>query len=128
MPFVRLTTAAPLTSDARRELASGITELMAHVLHKKRELTAVLVETPDAQWTIGGADEPKSLHLEASITAGTNTVSEKAEFLRAAMDLLRHQVGSLPEATYVVVREIPATDWGYDGRTQAARSNRRQRA
>lgn len=28
---------------------------------------------------------------------------------------------SLASASYVVVRELPATDWGYGGQTQVAR-------
>jgi hypothetical protein len=28
---------------------------------------------------------------------------------------------SLEDASYVIVREVPASDWGYGGRTQLAR-------
>jgi len=59
--------------------------------------------------------------LEISITAGTNTAEEKQEFIGEAHRLLREHLGGLEEASYVVVRELPAGDWGYGGRTQADR-------
>lgn len=124
MPFIRLTTSIPLPPAVSNETSLLLTDLMANVLHKKRELTAVLIESPNGPWTIGGARPPQAAHLEANITAGTNTDGEKAEFVRATMDLLGRQLAPLHEATYVIVREIPSTDWGYGGCTQAARLRR----
>ena len=66
-----------------------------------------------------------------SITQGTNTPEEKAQFIRAAQEELQRQLahgGSLEEASYVIVREVPATDWGYAGRTQFDRQRARQLA
>ncbi len=96
---------------------------MADVLGKRPDLTAVLIETHDAAlWSVGGEPVPCAAHLEATVTAGTNSAPEKAEFLRAAHDLLARVAGAdLPPATYVVVREVPADTWGYGGRTQEAR-------
>jgi 4-oxalocrotonate tautomerase len=39
----------------------------------------------------------------------------------------RHLAGDQPlaEASYVIVRELPAGDWGYGGQTQAARQRAR---
>ncbi|WP_422845065.1 tautomerase family protein [Acidovorax sp. M2(2025)] len=44
--------------------------------------------------------------------------------MQAAFAELRQQLagdGPLAEASYVIVRELPAGDWGYGGRTQQAR-------
>ena len=38
-----------------------------------------------------------------------------------AYEALSQQLGPLHEASYVVVQEVPAGDWGYGGRTQAQR-------
>ncbi|WP_448206397.1 tautomerase family protein [Azospirillum sp. sgz302134] len=123
MPFIRITLRdADLTPDTRHALALGATDLIATTLGKRREVTAVLVERPDGCWTIGGAAVEAAAQLEAFITAGTNTPSEKAAFVEGAMALLKRHLPGLPEATYVVVREVAAGDWGYDGRTQAARA------
>lgn len=122
MPFVRLTVTPAPTAEAARTLAACTAHLMAEVLGKKAELTSVLVEAPNAAaWTVGGAAPPRAAHLEALITQGTNSVEEKRTFLRRAMDLLTAELGTLPEATYVVVRDVPAEDWGYGGLSQADR-------
>lgn len=124
MPYVQLTIAGPAPTDAAcRRLAAGLTRLMAEVLGKDPALTAVRVETAESGlWTVGGAPVSPAAHLEATVTAGTNSAAEKARFIAAAMDLLKEEAGpGLPPATYVVVREVAADSWGYDGRTQAAR-------
>jgi 4-oxalocrotonate tautomerase len=67
--------------------------------------------------------QPTAL-LEISITQGTNTVDEKSVFIATAYAELERQLGfgkPLEPASYVIVREVAATDWGYGGQTQAAR-------
>ncbi|MFN4118736.1 tautomerase family protein [Acidovorax sp.] len=82
-------------------------------------------DLPAARWHIGGApvEQPTAL-LEISITQGTNTGEEKAAFIVAAFAELQRQLaggGALAAASYVVVRELPGSDWGWGGRTQQAR-------
>lgn len=61
-------------------------------------------------------------HLEVKVTAGANTTAEKAAFMSKASALLRSVLGEmLHEVTYVVVHELPADTWGWDGITQGAR-------
>lgn len=124
MPFVHIRIAGKtLSENAVRALQTGITGQMETILTKKAELTAVSIETvPAGGWAIGGATVPIAAHLEATITAGTNTAEEKAHFIAAAMALVETVLETpLPLATYVVIREVPAESWGYGGRTQAAR-------
>lgn len=126
MPTLLLKVAPPQTPARERQLAQALTTLTAHLLGKRREVTAVLVESLSAaRWHVGGDEvrRPTAL-LEISITAGTNTAEEKAAFISAAFAELQRQLaegGALEEASYVVVRELPATDWGYGGQTQKAR-------
>lgn len=124
MPFVHIRlTGQPLSPEAQARLSAAITGLMENLLGKKAELTAVLIEQPAASgWSIGGRPVATAAHLEATITAGTNTAAEKARFIAEAMELLRSAATApLSVATYVVVREVDAQSWGYDGLTQAAR-------
>ena len=131
MPTLHLTV-APLQSPERYQaLASALTSLTAKILGKRPEVTAVIMEDlPAARWYIGGrvAQRPTAL-LEISITQGTNTAEEKAAFIQAAFDELQRQLGDLAapmeEASYVIVREVLASDWGYGGQTQLARRNSR---
>lgn len=125
MPFIhiRLAGATP-TQDRLAALSQEIVAITAHHLRKQAALTAVLIEPQAAAglWTVGDAATPTAAHLEIAVTAGTNTAAEKAAFIAAAADALRRAAGpDLPLASYVVVREIAADSWGYDGRTQADR-------
>lgn len=124
MPFVNIKIAGPtLTPDQVRQLQERTTGLMAGVLGKKPELTAVLVEQVAAQgWAVGGTPVPVAAHLDAKVTAGTNTPDEKARFVAEANALLRQVLGAeLPVASYVVVDEIAGDSWGYGGLTQEYR-------
>jgi 4-oxalocrotonate tautomerase len=99
--------------------------------HLARALTAVIIDDlPAAQGYVGGLDVQRpTAMLEISITQGTNTPAEKAEFVRAAYEELQRQLGHggpLEEASYVIVRELPASDWGFGGRTQLERQQARQ--
>ncbi|WP_026358655.1 tautomerase family protein [Aureimonas ureilytica] len=124
MPFVHIRLAdAPRSIEQTRQMQAEVTALMATCLGKRAGLTAVLIEgAPEGAWSVGGAPVDPAAHLEATITAGTNSVEEKARFVEQAHALLATgAAGELPLATYVVVREVEAESWGYGGRTQAAR-------
>lgn len=122
MPFLRLTLQPAPGSEVSARLASQLTQLMATKLGKKAELTSVLVEAPAAAlWTIGGAAATKTAMLEVSITEGTNNAVEKSDFIAAAHRLLCNELPALEPIAYIVLKEVPAENWGYDGRTQAAR-------
>ena len=96
---------------------------MSSVLNKKADLTSVLIEQPAvASWAIGRAQTQLAVHVDATITEGTNSAKEKACFIDLTMRLLKSVFGpALNLATYVVVAEVPAQSWGYDGRTQESR-------
>lgn len=126
MPTLNLKVAPLQNPERYQRLAQELTSLTERLLGKRREVTAVMIEDlPAARWYVDGKDvqRPTTL-LEISITAGTNTAEEKATFIKAAFAELEHQLGCggpLEEASYVVVRELPASDWGYGGQTQKAR-------
>lgn len=128
MPTLHLQLSRPPSDDTRAELARRLTLLTAEVLGKRAVVTAVLVDTlPQGHWFIGGepveagAPATGTARLTIDITQGTNTPAQKESFVQAAWNLLNELLGPLAEASYVIVRELPAEDWGYGGRTQAAR-------
>jgi 4-oxalocrotonate tautomerase len=134
MPTLQLKV-SPLQNPTRyRALAQALTRLTAEHLHKRAEVTAVMIDDlPAARWYVGGTDmHTPTAFLEISITQGTNTAQQKEAFIAAAFAELQEQLGAgapLAEASYVIVRELPAGDWGYGGQTQAARQAARvQRA
>lgn len=125
---------APLSSRNAEQcavLAHRLTAITAETLGKRPEVTAVLIdELPATRWHIGGAPvEQPTARLEICITQGTNTAGQKAAFIDAVWHELQLQLGHsqpLESASYVVVREVPASDWGYGGRTQLARQLQRE--
>ena len=127
MPTLHLHTTVVLDDTARSTLAQALTDLTAEVLGKRPEVTAVLLHHHQpGQWFIGGvaAEAQPTAQLSIDITTGTNSADEKAAFVAGAWQLLGRVLGGatgLAPASYVIVREVPATDWGYAGQTQAAR-------
>lgn len=126
MPTLQLKLFPPVPDDVQAALARELTALTAEQLGKRAEVTALMIEClPAPRWHIGG-QPPRgpTAWLKINITAGTNTAAQKAAFIEAAFALLRRRLagaGRLEEASYVIVHELPATDWGYGGRTQWAR-------
>jgi len=124
MPFIRVTVSGPRLAPKQVVLLrTEITPLMAVVLSNRADLTSVLVEQPAAaDWAIGGTSVKVAVHVEATITAVTNSPEQKARFIEKTMRLLASVLGSeLNPVTYIVVSEVPANAWGYDGRTQESR-------
>lgn len=130
MPYLHLAVGQPVDHETRRFLARYLTALIADLLHKRPEVTAVRIDSvPGDQWFVAG--EPVTAgqtpaHATLYITAGTNSEAEKAAFVAQLDSVLRETFGPLPEATYIVIQELAATDWGYGGQTQAGRKLRRQ--
>jgi len=126
MPVLHVTTNAPLEASQRATLGRALTQLTAQVLRKQPEVTVVAFDVrPHDAWYIGGelTAAPGAL-LEIEITEGTNLAQEKALFIERAYTLLARHLGggrAIADASYVVVRENPAADWGYRGITQARR-------
>ncbi|RDI63101.1 tautomerase family protein [Nocardia pseudobrasiliensis] len=125
MPFARLTLADPgVSADVRTRFAAEITALLEKDLLKEPEVTVVQVNPvlPE-NWFIMGEHPERStgVHLEVSITAGTNTAQEKSAFIAHAYQLLADLFGPLPAAAYVALYELDGESYGYNGVTQLAR-------
>ena len=126
MPYIEITTSGrTLGTDEKSRLIAETTRLMHDVMRKKRELISVRLEDGDtAAWGIGGAPMAEgqvAAHMELKVTQATNTPGEKAAMIEAGHALLREVVGAIPEATYVIVNEIPLENWGYGGVVMAER-------
>lgn len=132
MPTLHLKVAPLQNPERYASLAAALTRITADTLGKRAEVTAVTIDDlPAARWYVGGqAVQRPTAILEITVTRETNTPAQKAAFVQAAHAELRQQLsagGELEEASYVTVREVPATDWGYGGQTQHARAQARVR-
>jgi 4-oxalocrotonate tautomerase len=86
MPTLTLKLSVPVDAARAKALAAALTELTATLLGKRRDVTAVLIESlPDGRWFVGSgpATRPTVL-LAIDVTAGTNSADEKARFVEAA--------------------------------------------
>lgn len=131
MPTLQLKISPPQPPTLYPELARELTAITADTLGKRPEVTAVMVEElPVVRWYVGSNPVPRpTVWLEISITAGTNTAAQKSAFIDAAFACLQNRLGggqALEPASYVIVRELPASDWGYGGLTQEGRKSSAQ--
>jgi 4-oxalocrotonate tautomerase len=126
MPFIDIKLAGPCLPENIEKFAVRMTALVVDVLHKQREVTAAAVQCIAAHhWHVGGravsADGRATFCVAVDVTAGSNTPEEKAAFVAAAFAAGESILGRLDAASYVIVRELAADAWGYQGQTQAAR-------
>ena len=98
MPFVNIKVAGPtLAPEQVQHLQQDATKLMAEVLRKKAELTAVLIEhVPATSWTVGGKPVSAAAHLDVKVTEGTNTAEEKGLFVRTNSTSGQHMLALDP--------------------------------
>ena len=128
MPFINIAVAGPsLSGSQAQRLFDETTRLMHDVMGKSPELTSVRIDEFDSDnWAIGRTPVSRrgetAVHMDIKVTEGTNTDGEKAEMIRQAMTMLKHVVGATPEASYVVIHDLNADSWGYDGLTQGQRA------
>ena len=126
MPYLNLKLCGASSQETAGLIAKCLTDLTAEILNKKPELTAVAVEfAAPSLWYIGGislADQSlRSFHLNITVTEGTNTKDEKALYALRAFAAIEAIVGNLAPATYIVIHEVHADAWGYQGQTQEFR-------
>ncbi|MBT3305839.1 MAG: 4-oxalocrotonate tautomerase [Alphaproteobacteria bacterium] len=129
MPFINIAvTNGPLSTAQKRRLFEETTRLMAEVLHKNPSLTAVRIDEHGSEnWAIAGEalGAQTGVHMDIKVTDATNTDTEKAEMIERAMAMLTEVVGAVPEASYIVIHDLDAGAWGYNGKTQRDRAQAR---
>lgn len=127
MPYINIRIAKKLSNSQRAALTTQTTSLMETIMGKRREVTVVHIEESAAeQWAVNShlLTEKSTVpaYVDIKITHGTNTDQQKTQMISETIQMLHQEVGSMQEACYVVVDEIPAKSWGYDGKTQAERA------
>lgn len=121
MPYFRVTVPDPdLPADVQRTLAEGLTQLAVSALNKSSARTIVQINlVPAGSYFVDGKplSGRRDAHVEGSLTAGTNSAAEKAEFIARAGELLSELLGPLPRAG-VALHELHPESYGYNGVTQ----------
>ena len=127
MPYINIRIATSLNQAQRDQLYDKTTSQMNTVMGKRREVTVVNIDESEPRYWATNAvtltsEDPIGAFVDIKVTEGTNTREEKAEMISQIVKILRDVVGVVQEACYVVIDEIPANSWGYNGKTQAARA------
>lgn len=127
MPYINIRIATSLNQVQRDQLYDKTTSHMNTVMGKRREVTVVNIQESEPRYWATNAvtltsEDPIGAFVDIKVTEGTNTREEKAEMISQIVKMLRDVVGVVQEACYVVIDEIPANSWGYNGKTQAERA------
>lgn len=130
MPLINIKTApADITKDQATRLITDTTKLMSDVMGKKQERTTVHIQPEDGDlWAVGGQtmndQNGRAVLMEINITVGTNSTADKEEMIWASHKMLSDVLNSSPEATYIVINEIPGESWGKAGIVMAERAKK----
>ncbi len=121
MPFINVKVNV-LKSD---ELVESITEIVldktSNILNKKHDVTSVLVEfVSPSNWTVG-EKRYSTFYFDIKITKGTNTKDQKQEYIKEVYKSFKDLLGNISNASYIVIDEIDADSWGFEGLTQESR-------
>ena len=132
MPFINIAVSGTELSDTQKQqLFDETTRLMGEVMKKNPDLTSVRIDKfPSDNWAVGRKSMSVrgeiGAHMDIKVTDATNTNEEKAEMIKQSMSMLKKIIGSTPEASYIVIHDLDANAWGYDGQTQSSRAIQKQ--
>lgn len=128
MPGITLTLSGEPDQSLTDRLAREISDLTCRVLKKNIGQTSTVIRyEPRENWFIAGrslTDHRKNaFRLEVTVTDETNTKTEKADFHRAAFELIASRVDDLHPHSSIHVVDCRGSAYGYGGMTQDARAH-----
>lgn len=128
MPYLHLRIAAAESSAHTESIAACLLTHTRDILGKNPEVTAIDIEfTRPRHWFVGGvpvSDKQEiTFYLDVKITEGTNTKKQKAQYIKAVFSDMQEILGGVTQASYIVLHDVHANAWGFEGRTQKSRSN-----
>ncbi len=135
MPIINIAVTGKPDPALSAKLAADINALTKTHLRKDPTITAVAVSYIDPQhWFAGGtslaAQGKNTFWLDIKVVDGANTKAEMADYLEHVFASMSDTLGSLHTESYMLVHEVPASAYGYGGKTQEFRyiSGRLQKA
>lgn len=126
MPYLNVRIAQDRSADIADKVVQSLMKHTSEILGKKPEVTSIAMDfVPAENWYVGGvpvADrEQTTFYLDIKVTDGTNTKQEKAEYVKAVFADFESILGSVAAASYIVIHDVRADSWGFEGRTQEFR-------
>ncbi len=130
MPFVNVKIVKnQVTSEKKKELIAGLTDLIVEVMGRDRNLTVISIdELGEEQWAIGGitlnqmnSDKKMVSFVNIKVSRGTTNPIEMAEMIKKTKELFVNIMGNCEEANYVIIDELNPDGWGFDGISMSER-------
>ena len=121
MPYINIKINCEKSEELREEIVNMVLENTSEILHKKKEVTSILIEFVSADdWYIGNKKE-KTFYLDIKVTKGTNTKDEKATYIKKTYSDCKTLLGDISPASYINIDEVDGDSWGFEGLTQEYR-------
>lgn len=121
MPYINVKLNVKESDDLREKILTKVLENTTAILNKKAEVTSVLVEfVSQKNWHVGSKNVA-TVYLDIKITQGTNTKEQKAFYIKKSYEDFCAILGKISPASYIVIDEINADSWGFEGLTQEYR-------
>lgn len=126
MPYLNAKISGNPSPEVATRVADVLANLTTSILRKKRELTSITLEYVDGnRWFVAGtpisSQDVKTFYLEIHVTEGTNTKDEKANYVKEVFSSMQSILGKLHPASYIIIKDVGADSWGYEGATQEFR-------
>ena len=126
MPIINISVTGMPDARLSQRLAEQVTELTKSHLKKDPTITAVALHYVDpGHWFAGGqslaAQNANTFWLDIKVVDGTNTKAEMASYLEDVFATLSQTLGATHTESYILVHEVPASAYGFGGKTQEFR-------
>lgn len=126
MPYLNVRVSMPESAEVADGIVSTLMRHTSEVLGKKPEVTSIDISfVPPTLWFVGGKrvsdQNAVTFYLDIKVTEGTNTKAEKAKYVKNVFADFEAIVGPITPASYIVIHDVRADSWGFQGRTQEYR-------
>ncbi|PSS60374.1 4-oxalocrotonate tautomerase [Ensifer sp. NM-2] len=126
MPIINVTVTGKADPALSKRIATLVSELTATHLRKDPTITAIVVNYADPlHWFAGGRSLAEqgtnSFWLDIKVVDGTNTKQEMASYLQAVFAGFQQLLGNMHPESYILVHEVSAAAYGFEGKTQEFR-------
>ena len=126
MPYLNVRVSSKESPQIAEKIVGVLMLHTSKVLGKKPDVTSIDIEfvSPE-KWFVGGSrvsdQNAVTFYLDIKITEGTNTKAEKAEYVKEVFKDIESIVGPILPSSYIVIHDVRADSWGFQGSTQEFR-------
>jgi len=126
MPYLNVRLSMDNSLDVAENVKSILMKHTTETLGKNAEVTSIEIDfiSPNL-WFVSGAPAGEQgvivFYLDVKVTEGTNTKDEKATYIDKVFSDIQSRLGPISDASYIVVHDVSADSWGFQGRTQEYR-------